>query len=417
MSRAGASRVLIFARELLPYSQTFIREQALALRRWQPTLAGLTRVDGVDPAPLPCLLLARERGEGVRSGASGARGVPGFLGAPDALGAMVREWLWLADPLSLRRVRAGGYALMHAHFGPGAVWLWPLARRLRLPLLVTLHGYDISVKPQWWQSGAGGLINRRYPARLRTLGRRGVRFLAVSEGIRARAIEYGLPPERLRVHYIGVDTARFCMRGAPLALRRRRIVFIGRLVEKKGCTYLLQAFARLRASLPDVELAIIGDGSLRGPLQQQAQALGVQPQFLGALSHEAVRAQLDRARVVCVPSVQADNGDSEGLPILILEAAAMGVPVITSARLAPGEGVLDGHTGFLCPEGAPDALAQRLHAVLVDDDLATAMSAAATALVRERYELSQCTRRLEAIYDEMVGEVLEPAGRAAAQSM
>jgi len=400
MSRAGAPRVLIFTRELLPYSQTFIREQALSLRHWQPTLAGVRRVEGVDPAPLPCLTLARS----------------GSLAAPAQFAAMAREWLWLADPLSLRRVRAGGYALIHAHFGPGAVWLWPLVRRLRLPLLVTLHGYDVWVKPQWWQSGAGGPVYRRYPARLRTLGRCGVRFLAVSEGIRERAIEYGLPPERVCVHYIGVDTTRFCMRGAPLALRRRRVAFIGRLVEKKGCTYLLQAFARLRADLPDAELAIIGDGPLRGSLQQQAQALGLQAQFLGALSHEQVRAQLDRARVVCVPSVQADNGDSEGLPMLILEAAAMGVPVVTSARLAGGEGVVDGRTGFVCAERAPDALAQRLHCVLVDDDRASAMSAAAAALVRERYELARCTRGLEAIYGEMVGEDLEPTGRAATQS-
>ncbi|HEX4023767.1 MAG TPA: glycosyltransferase [Steroidobacteraceae bacterium] len=401
-----AARVLIFTRELLPYSQTFIREQALALRRWQPTLTGLARVEGgVDPAPLRCLLLGPSSA-GAGAGAGGA-----------ALAALAREWLWVADPLQLRRLREGGYGVIHAHFGTSAVWLWPLARRLRLPLLVTLHGYDIAVQPQWWQSGAGGLINRRYPARLRLLSRQGVRFLAVSEGIRARAIDYGLPPERVAVHYIGVDTARFCMRGAPLAQRGRRIVFIGRLVEKKGCVYLLQAFARLHERLPDAVLVIIGDGPLLEPLRQHSRALGVQPQFLGALTHEAVRAQLDRSRVVCVPSVRADNGDTEGLPMLILEAAAMGIPVVTSARLAAGEGVLDGRTGFVCGERDPDALAQRLYAVLVNDALAGAMSAAAMAMVRERYELSQCTARLEAIYDEMVGEALNPAARAAAHSM
>jgi glycosyltransferase involved in cell wall biosynthesis len=400
-----SARVLIFTRELLPYSQTFIRAQALALRRWRPTLVGLKRVPGVDPAPLDCLLL--DCGRARRAG-PGARMPPG---------ALAREWLWLADPRQLRSLRAGGFALIHAHFGTGAVWFWPLARRLRLPLLVTLHGYDIAVRPQWWQSGAGGLINRRYPARLRHLGRCGVRFLAVSKGIRAQAIQYGLPSERVVLHYIGVDTERFCMRAPPPAQRQRRIAFVGRLVEKKGCIYLLQAFARLRAQLPDVELAIIGDGPLRASLQRQARELGVQPLFLGALAHDAVRAQLQRARVVCVPSVHAANGDTEGLPMLILEAAAMGIPVVTSAQLASDEGVLDGRTGFVCDERAPEALAQRLHTLLVDDELVNTMSAAAIALVRERYQLSYCTRRLERIYDETLGEVLETTGRTAAHSM
>jgi glycosyltransferase involved in cell wall biosynthesis len=399
------ARVLIFTRELLPYSQTFIRAQALALRRWQPTLAGLKRVAGVDPAPLHCLLL--DCGRAPRAGAR-ARMHPG---------ALAREWLWLADPRHLRRLRAGGFALAHAHFGTSAVWFWPLARRLRLPLLVTLHGYDIAVRPEWWQSGAGGLINRRYPARLRHLAHCGVRFLAVSKGIRAQAIQYGLPPERVVLHYIGVDTERFCMRALPPAQRQRRIAFIGRLVEKKGCTYLLRAFARLRERLHDVELAIIGDGPLHSSLQRQARELGVQPLFLGALAHDAVRAQLQCARVVCVPSVRAANGDTEGLPMLILEAAAMGIPVVTSARLASDEGVLDGRTGFVCDERDPEALAQRLHTLLVDDELTGTMSAAAIALVRERYQLSHCTRRLEAIYDETLGEVLEAAGRTAAHSM
>jgi glycosyltransferase involved in cell wall biosynthesis len=393
-------RLLVVTRELLPFSQTFVREQALALTRWQPTLVGLEHVGELDPAPLPSFALAEAAPRG-----------------PQALAARLREWLWRPDRRHLRRLQGSGYALIHAHFGTSAVWFWPLAQRLALPLLVTLHGYDIAVRAEWWQAGGGGEIQRRYPARLRSLAAHGMRFLAVSEGVRARAIAYGIAPECVRVHYIGVDTRRFRMRGAPLPARARRILFVGRLVEKKGCEHLLQAFARLATELPEAELTIIGEGPLLASLQQRCRKLAIEPRFLGAQSHERVRAELDAARVLCVPSVEAANGDTEGLPVTILEAAAMGVPVVSSARLAPGEGLIDGVTGFHCAERDAEGLARRLAQLLRDDALATAMSAAAVALVRARFDLAACTRSLEDIYDRMLGEARSAPLRAAAQSI
>lgn len=385
--RSGASRVLVFTRQVLPYSQTFIREQTLALRGWWPWLVGLEPVSGVDPAPLEHFTLEPRPPRGRR-----------------ALALHLRDWLWAANAEHEAQLRSRPALLIHAHFGTSAVWVWPLAQRLGLPLLVTLHGYDITVRPDWWQEGHGGRLHRRYPDRLRTLAHGGARFVAVSQGIRASAIRYGLPPERVVVHYIGVDIRRFQRQGPPIAQRPPRIVFAGRLVEKKGCEFLLRAAARLRDSLPQVELIIIGEGPLRPALEREARELGVNARFMGALDHDAVRLHLDAARVVCVPSVEAANGDAEGLPMIVLEAAAMGVPVVTSARLQSGEGIIDGRTGFLCSERDPEALALRLRQILTDNSLASRMSAAGVSLVRERFELAACTRSLEGLYDEVVRE-------------
>jgi glycosyltransferase involved in cell wall biosynthesis len=393
------AQVMVFTRQLLPYSQTFVREQALALQRWQPTLVGLQALSELDHAPLPSLTLDPS-GHGW------------LLRARRAW----RDWWWLADPAHVTCLRPRGFMMIHAHFGTGGVCCWPLARALGLPLLVTLHGYDVAVDSAWWEAGRGGWINRRYPQRLRRLAAAGVHFLAVSQRIRAQAIRLGIPARQITLHHIGVDTERFRASGAPLPQRPRRILFVGRLVEKKGCEILLQALAILRATIPGVELRVVGDGPLGASLRRNAAQLRLPAQFLGALPHAAVRANLDEARVLCAPSLQASNGDAEGLPMVILEAAAMGVPVVTSASLAHGEGVLDGRTGYLCAQRDAAALAERLARILLDDSLANSMSAAAVTLMRERFDLRACTRTLERIYDAIVSGAVGVPERAAVQS-
>ena len=94
----------------------------------------------------------------------------------------------------------------------------------------------------------------------------------------------------------------------------------------------------------------------------------------------------------------------------------MGVPVITSASLAHGEGVLDGRTGYLCAQRDAAALAERLARILLDDSLANSMSAAAVTLMRERFDLRACTRTLERIYDAIVSGAVGVPERAAVQS-
>jgi glycosyltransferase involved in cell wall biosynthesis len=159
-----------------------------------------------------------------------------------------------------------------------------------------------------------------------------VHFIAVSEAIRRRAVEYGIPPERISVRYIGIDLSRFRFGGRPLCKRRRRILYVGRMVEKKGGALLLRAYARVRATISDAELVMIGDGPLLGSYAKLADELNVPVSFLGNLPSSEVKQQIDEARVFCLPSITASNGDAEGLAIVILEAQACGVPVVTSAR-------------------------------------------------------------------------------------
>ena len=393
------NKVLVCRAGLLPYSETFIREQLLAYSRWNPVLVGTHRVEPGLPVDGIELRLLHSATPTLRS---------------RIYKRALRE-LHVAAPGATRRLRAENAALVHVHFGTDAVDYWPLLRRLNLPVVVTLHGFDINVHKHEWQRDRTSFANRLYPGRLLAMSRqRGVHFVAVSESIRQRAIAYGIAPESITVRYIGVDRARFSFSGAPLADRARRILYVGRLVEKKGGELLIRAFAQVRSQVPRAELVMAGDGPLGARFRELAAQLGVGVQFLGSVSSAEVKRQFDSARVFCLPSVTAANGDAEGLPISILEAQACGVPVVTSARGGVTEGIIPGVTGFAFAEGDVAALSERLIKLLQDDALATSMSAAAIAFVADRFDIGHCTRGLEDLYDAQLREYAPPAGMLAA---
>ena len=370
------NRVAIYRNELLPRSETFVRDQARALRAWKPTLVGNFRVrDGLDLSGMDVQL-------------------PGGSASQRRL----RQRMGVADRGLVETLKAHA-DLVHVHFGLDAVDAWPSVKRAGLPMLVTLHGYDITTRKGWWWSGRGGLTRVPYPSRLARLSREPrVGFVAVSDAIRARAIAFGIPPEKIVTRRIGIDVRKFTPAQTLAGQRARRVLFVGRLVEKKGVRYLIEAMARVRARLPDATLAIVGDGPLRAELAAMAGALAVPTEFLGALDDVGVRAQLASARVFCLPSIVASSGDAEGFGMVLLEAQACGVPVVTSARGGATEGLVEGRTGFAFAERDVDALATALTTLLSDDALASRMSVQAPAFVHERFDIDVLTPALEAVY-------------------
>lgn len=389
-------RVAIFASELLPYSETFIREQARALRRWHPVLVG-----------------RRLAPKGLSLDGLEVRLLTGGLASPlQRLCCAFCSWAGWSNPLIVAALRRQGCELVHAHFGVNAIDVWPAARKLGIPMLVSLHGYDITIERSWWEAGHGGIHRRRYPARLLNLAvQPNVRFVAVSRAMRERAVALGIPADKISVHHIGVDTSRFRPGDTPINRRARRVLFIGRLVEKKGCAYLIRAMARVRREVPDAELVVVGTGVLRPELERLAAETGVEARFVGALPSDGVKHELDRARVLCLPSVAASNGDAEGLGMVLLEAQACGVPVVTSSRGAIGEALVHEKTGFEFPEGDVATMASYLTLLLRDDSTLLRMSAAAVEFVKREFDLAACTARLEALYDSLAGSSLSSARR------
>jgi len=363
---------LIFRSPLFNPSETFVQAQAAGLHRYQPLVVGMVDKGGAIPELAERLVVAT---------------------------ATERLQLQLGDAGALaRRLAAYRPRLVHAHFGTDGLLALPLARALGVPLVTSLRGYDVQ-RSRAALLRSGRLSWMRYALAQKRLMEEGALFLAVSDALRDRAIARGFPDERTLTHYNGVDLNRFAPSPDPPAARI--ILHAGRLVEKKGTALLIEVFSRVAKEFPDAKLVIAGDGPLRMSLQRQAAPLGGQVQFLGAVLRVRIADLMRTAWLLATPSVTARDGDAEGLPNVVVEAAASGVPVVATAHAGIPEAVEDGVSGLIVPENDPAALAAALRRLLGSAELRSAQSAAARRLAKSRFDLRRQSERLEEIYDRV----------------
>lgn len=288
--------------------------------------------------------------------------------------------------------------LIHAHFGRGGAIALPIARALGIPLVVTFHGGDATKETHYRQR----LVPRVYARRLAALKREAALFVCVSEFVRDRLLARGFPAEKLAVIRQGVEI------DAPMAPEPPRpaepyILFAGRFVAKKGVAQLIEAMRLLEARRTGLRLVLIGDGPLAAALREQAEGLD-RVSFLGWLPNPEVRRWMRGALAVCVPSETASDGDAEGLPSVVFEAMAEGVPVVAARHAGIAEAVEDGHTGLLVAEGNPRALADGLAALAARPDMRRELGRAAREAAAERFNAIDQSRQLEAALLRVIGE-------------
>ena len=367
--------VAVYRDRLLIASETYIRTQGESLSRYRSHYVCMRRVRGLE---LPDeRVLALNRG--------------GRLGR-------LREVafkMFGVSPTLERALRHLHPVLLHAHLGVDGAAAMPLARRVGVPLVVTFHGYDATATDE--AAAKRGYRYRVFLRRREALKREARLFIAVSEFIRSRLLARGYPADKVVVHHIGVDTELF--RARPEVPREPLVLAIGRLIETKGLTHLIAAMSQLRDRLPQAELLVVGRGSLRGALEEQARASGARVRFLGTITPAEVRELLNRARVVGLPSVTASDATVEAFPTVALEAQSMGVPVVGSISGGIPEAVVDGETGLLAPEGDSRALAAHIETLLTDDVRWRQLSEAAVRRARIHYDVRRQTALLEELYD------------------
>ena len=370
---------LIFTNNVLPATQTFIQAQTRYLRHYATQHVGLapyTPSLAVTPAPV---LLTQDRAAGSR---------------------IQKELYKLTGiaPAFHREVKALDASVIHCHFAEDAGLALPLQQATGLPLVVTLHGGietqpDAALRRHW--RGMEFLLHRR------SLQQRTSMFICVSDFIRKKALLGGFPEAKCRVHYIGVDLRFF---EAGVQPRDKDVVlFVGRFIEKKGIEYLLRAMAVVQRTRPQTRLVLLGDGPLMPSLRTLQQELAIQCDWMGSQPAAVVKEWMQRARVVCAPSVTAQDGLSEGLPTVLVEAHAVGTPVVSTWHAGIPEIVLDGQTGRLVAEKDDTALAAALLFYLEDDAAWNAASEAAVRHVHASFDLRRQNAELEQIYDTACG--------------
>jgi colanic acid/amylovoran biosynthesis glycosyltransferase len=382
--RSSRNTALIFRECLLAPSETFIVEQARALRRYDPILVGLRRTRPALNHSLLELLLSN--GSGFK----------------DKIAANIYRRLPI-DPEFYRLLRGVNPSIIHAHFATDAVQALPIARKFNLPIVASLHGFDVTSTDDAHRKSFSG---RHFILNRHRLFQETSAFICVSQFIRAAALRAGFPEHKLHVNYTGIDCDRF----HPIDTARdpNLVLFVGRLVEKKGCEYLLRAMKIVQREHPAAHMEIIGDGPLRSHLEALAASLAVRASFRGVQNSDEVLRSMSSARILCNPSVTAASGDMEGFGMVFAEAQAVGTPVVSFAHAAIPEAVKHGETGLLCAEGQVEPLADSLLTLMREDALWLSMSARAAAFVRDCFNIAEQTSKLEAIYDSCLQQRQSP---------
>jgi colanic acid/amylovoran biosynthesis glycosyltransferase len=377
-------KVVVFSDHLLAQSETFIHAPAHALTEFEPLFAGSRRVPGLD--------LPNERTYTISQG--------DFVGRLQE----VAFKLFGFAPRLTRRLAPLNPVLLHAHHGANGLRALPLARSLGIPLVVTFHGSDATAIDLRHERAPFG--HRKYLAGKPELQRGGTLFLAVSEFIGRKLLEQGFPEEKVKVHYTGVDINKFRpanTESVPV------ILFVGRLVKRKGPEYLIRATAQVQKQLPATELVVIGDGPLRADLEKQARASLRRYRFLGMRSQEEVAEWMNRASAFCGPSVKMPSGEEEAFGMVYAEAMAMEKPVVAFDSGGISEVVSHGSTGFLAVERDWQALAEYLSLLLQNPTLRRRFGVAGRERVLRHFSLDQRTRILETIYARVSGRKLVEA--------
>jgi colanic acid/amylovoran biosynthesis glycosyltransferase len=371
MPAPRAPRVAVFCRSFLPLSQTFLYDAVTQLERYRPSVFCALREHAAQ-FPFEDLRVAW----------------PGYIVSafsPTFVAAFLRE----------------RFDVIHAHFGTTAIYALPYAKLSRLPLVVTFHGYDV---PLLYQARRFRGPRQEYAWLNRPALRRMTLGLCASAELRDMLIDYGVPAEKLRVHLLGIDTERIQPREGLFDAEQAtppRVLMVGRMVEKKGFRYGIEAFARAPAAA-QARLTIIGSGPLDAELRALVRSLGLgeRAEFTGALSHDEVLARMRLHDVLLTPCVVAANGDRDSGLLVLREGAASGlVPIATRIGGLP-DSVDDGESGFLVEQRDVSTMADRLQRLLSDPALRRTMGSASRAKMVREFDHRVSIPQLEQAYDD-----------------
>lgn len=290
----------------------------------------------------------------------------------------------------------GPYDIVHCHFGPSGN-LGILIKDIGVlqgKMITSFHGYDVTSYPRVY----GGSI---YEA----LFRKANLITVNSNFIRSKVEALGCDKDKIIKLPVGLNTSKFffsekCVNPGD----EIKILTIARLVEKKGLVYSIKAVAKVLENHPDVTYWIAGDGPLHKELTELIEQLCIENKvkLLGEKNQDEIRQLYAEAHIFMLSSVTARDGDQEGQGLVLLEAQAMGLPVISTLHNGIPDSVLDGKSGFLVPEKDANALAERLEYLIKHPEVLPEMGRAGRRFVEENFNINMLNDRLVGIYQQLL---------------
>jgi glycosyltransferase involved in cell wall biosynthesis len=277
--------------------------------------------------------------------------------------------------------------LFHAHFA----WLsgaaaWICARLLNLPFTVTVHAYDLF------------LSNDLLPL----VSRQANQVMAISEYNRQKVLDTGAcPMEKIAVIRCGINSA-YLQENKALPRQKLepdapiRILSVGSLLPKKGHLYLISACHILKQQGINFYCTVIGSGYEESALRQQIQTLGLQEQveLQGARPNYEIKQAYQQHDIFVLPSVITSLGDRDGIPVVLMEAGACGLPLISTQVSGIPELVRHNQTGWLVPPRNAPALAQAITTLATKPELCAQLSQNARKLIETEYSVEKNAIRM-----------------------
>ena len=297
----------------------------------------------------------------------------------------------------LKAIKKQNIQLLHIKFGYNGLHYYTLKEQTGLPLIVSFHGGDASARLKD-PSTHSAYQDKLFPIV--------DRIVVVSHTLKNNLVQAGCPENKIVVIPSGIDLEKFYYK--PRTIKENepiKILCIGRLTEKKGHQYLIEAFARIVKQKPNVQLRIIGRGSLKCELQNQIYKLELQEKVVlqDFVAVDEVANILHEHHLFCLPSITANDGNQEGTPNVLKEACATGMPVVSTYHSGIPELVFTGKNGFLVDEKDSVQLADKLIYLIDHPEIWESMGKWGRKHVEKHYERSEQARKIENLYSGLIG--------------
>lgn len=281
--------------------------------------------------------------------------------------------------------------VVFAEYGPTAVNCLKICKALRIPLIVHFHGFDASEKKT---------LNK-FTTDYKEVFAYATYIIGVSEKMMKDLADLGAPPEKLIYNPYGPNDL-FFQANAPI--KQKKFFSVGRFVDKKAPHLTLLAFKQLLKQHPDAFLYFGGDGPLLNACKDLAEEWDLNQHviFLGPITPKEVMKNMEDSLAYIQHSVTAEDGDSEGTPIAILEAGAAGLPVISTKHAGIPDIVLDGETGFLVQEKDVQGMSRNMVKLASDFNLAKKMGEAARKRIKEKFNFNRHIQLLNELIEKSI---------------
>jgi glycosyltransferase involved in cell wall biosynthesis len=357
----------------LNFSETFVYEQIRNMKMFEPVVFTLSTNKNTEKFPV----------KNIYSVSS----LPSLRQKEESIRSIFGRSSYFRDLIKKLDIK-----LIHAHFAYMGNYALQFKKYFNIPIITSFYGLDIYQLTK----------NPLYRLQLKRLFKRGDLFTGYSSVMRERAIELGCPPEKVMTFTVGIDLNKF-------KFKERRpdniinILYIGRLVEKKGVIYGIRAFAKSFQKHKNIRMTVIGDGPLYDGIAAEIKKLDMSNYIKMAGYVADTSEYLNNAHIFISPSVVAGNGDAEGgINVTVIEALASGIPSIVT-RQTQSDLIFDDKTGYVARERDADDLSEKLNKLIENPHLITKFGIIGRQMV-EKLDSKLQVEKLEKIYGDLIAK-------------